>query len=79
MLYADNWEDAEGFTRHWQRAEELGRRTTLVDWPYRWHVAQARVKSSEENFDAALDLLADYAPEAKISPLGSKDLGIPEP
>jgi hypothetical protein len=26
----------------------------------------------------ALDLLARYAPEAKMSPLGSADLGIPE-
>ena len=50
-------EDAEGFTRHWQQAEALGRRTTLVDWPYRWHAAQARVKASEGDFDAALELL----------------------
>ena len=48
---------AEGFIGHWQKAEELGRRTTLVDWPYRWHVAQARVKASEGDFDAALELL----------------------
>jgi LuxR family transcriptional regulator, maltose regulon positive regulatory protein len=50
-------EDAEGFTRHWQVAEELGRRTTLVDWPHRWHVAQARVKQDEGDYDAALELL----------------------
>ena len=48
---------AEGLTRHWQKAEDLGRRTTLVDWPYRWHVAQARVKAGEGDFDAALELL----------------------
>ena len=29
----------------------------MVDWPHRWHVAQARVKASEGDFDAALDLL----------------------
>ena len=28
-------DNAEGFARHWQQAEELGRRTTLVDWPHR--------------------------------------------
>ena len=50
-------DDADGFIRHWQKAEELGRRTTLVDWPYRWHVAQARVRQAEGDFDAALDLL----------------------
>jgi LuxR family maltose regulon positive regulatory protein len=50
-------DNAEGFARHWQKAEELGRRTTLVDWPHRWHVAQARVKQDEGDYDAALDLL----------------------
>ena len=48
---------AEDFAQHWQKAEALGRRTTLADWPHRWHVAQARVKASEGDFDAALDLL----------------------
>ena len=49
--------NAEDFAQHWQKAEALGQRTTLVDWPHRWHVAQARVKASEGDFDAALDLL----------------------
>ena len=48
---------AEDFAQHWQKAEALGRRTTLADWPHRWHVAQANVKTSEGDFDAALDLL----------------------
>ncbi len=48
---------ADDFARHWQKAEALGQRTTLADWPHRWHVAQARVKASEGDFDAALDLL----------------------
>ena len=39
---------AEDFAQHWQKAEALGQRTTLVDWPYRWHVAQARVKRARE-------------------------------
>ena len=48
---------AEEFAQHWQKAAELGQRTTIADWPHRWHVAQARVKASEGDFDAALDLL----------------------
>ena len=50
-------DNPEGFIRHWQKAEALGQRTTIADWPHRWHVAQARVKVSEGDFDAALDLL----------------------
>jgi LuxR family maltose regulon positive regulatory protein len=49
--------NAEECAQHWQKAEELGQRTTIADWPHRWHVAQARVKASEGDFDAALDLL----------------------
>ena len=47
LLYHE-MDNAEDFTRHWQKAEELGRRTTLVDWPHRWHVAQARVRQARE-------------------------------
>jgi len=38
-------------------------------------------QSGADRFPAhiALDLMERYAPEAKMSPLGSKDLGIPEP
>jgi LuxR family transcriptional regulator, maltose regulon positive regulatory protein len=56
LLYHE-MDNAEAFARHWQQADEVGRRTTLVDWPYRWHVAQAHVKQAESNFDAALELL----------------------
>jgi LuxR family maltose regulon positive regulatory protein len=49
--------NAADFAQHWQKAEELGQRTTLADWPHRWHVAQAHVKQDEGDFDAALDLL----------------------
>jgi len=49
--------DEAAHARHWQKAEELGKHTTLVDWSYRWHVAQARVKQDEGDFDTALDLL----------------------
>jgi LuxR family maltose regulon positive regulatory protein len=50
-------DNAEGFARHWQQAAELGRRTTLVDWPHRLRVAQARLKQDAGDYDAALDLL----------------------
>jgi LuxR family maltose regulon positive regulatory protein len=56
LLYHE-MDNAEAFARHWQQADEVGRRTTLVDWPYRWHVAQAHVKQAEGNSDAALELL----------------------
>jgi LuxR family maltose regulon positive regulatory protein len=49
--------NAEAFAQHWQKAEELGKQTTLVDWPHRWHVAQARLKQAEGDLDAALELL----------------------
>ena len=48
---------AEDFAQHWQKAEALGQRTTLADWPHRWRVAQARVKQDEGDCDAAVELL----------------------
>ena len=56
LLYHE-LDNAEDFSRHWQQAAELGRHTTLVDWPHRWHVAQAHVKQAEGDLDAALELL----------------------
>jgi LuxR family maltose regulon positive regulatory protein len=56
-LLSHETENTEAFTQHWQQAEELGQQTTLVDWPYRWHVAQACVKQDEGDFEAALELL----------------------
>jgi LuxR family maltose regulon positive regulatory protein len=40
-----------------QKAKEMGEQTTLVDWPYRWQIAQARLKESEGDLEAALVLL----------------------
>jgi LuxR family maltose regulon positive regulatory protein len=37
-----------------QKAEEMGNKTTLVDWSYRWHIAQARLKESGGDLEAAL-------------------------
>ncbi len=49
--------DDPAAARHLQTAAGLGRRTTLVDWPYRWNLAQARLKESAGEWDAALGLL----------------------
>jgi LuxR family transcriptional regulator, maltose regulon positive regulatory protein len=43
--------------RHLATAADLGQRTTLIDWHYRWNLAQARFKESAGEWDAALDLL----------------------
>jgi LuxR family maltose regulon positive regulatory protein len=56
LLYHE-LDDAESFAQHWHKAAELGQRTTLVDWPYRWQVAQAHIKQAEGDYDAALELL----------------------
>jgi LuxR family maltose regulon positive regulatory protein len=42
---------------HLAKARELGNQTTLVDWSYRWRVAQARLRDSDGDLDTALDLL----------------------
>ena len=44
-------------TRHLQTAAELGQRTTLVDWPYRWNLAQARFQEAACAWDEALEWL----------------------
>ena len=46
-------EDAAA-AEHLQKAWEMGEKTTLVDWTYRWHLAQARFKESGGDLEAAL-------------------------
>jgi len=41
---------------HMQIAAEFGKSSTLVDWPYRWSMAHARLKESAGEWDAALEL-----------------------
>jgi LuxR family maltose regulon positive regulatory protein len=53
MLHHEMGEDAAA-AEHLQKARELGEQTTLVDWPYRWHLAQARLKESGGDLEAAL-------------------------
>ena len=40
-----------------EKAGEYGEQTTLVDWPYRWRVAQARLQQSCGDMEFALTLL----------------------
>ena len=56
MLHHEMGEDAAA-AEHLQKAQELGEQTTLVDWSYRWHLAQARLKEFGGELDAALVLL----------------------
>ena len=56
MLYHEMGED-ERAARHLQKAFELGRQTTIVDWATRKSLTQAHLKESEGDLDNALDLL----------------------
>ena len=56
MLYHE-MDDQEAAAQHLQKARELGEQSTLVDWPYRWHIAQAHLKETGGDLEAALDLL----------------------
>ncbi len=39
------------------QSKELGEGTSLIDWPCRWHLAQARLKEAGGDLETALDLL----------------------
>jgi LuxR family maltose regulon positive regulatory protein len=56
MLQHEMGEDTAA-AEYLQKAREMGELTTLVDWPYRWHVAQARLKESGGDLEDALDQL----------------------
>jgi LuxR family maltose regulon positive regulatory protein len=56
MIYRQRGEDTLA-AHHLNRATELGLQTTLVDWLYRWHVAQAQLKEAAGDLETALDLL----------------------
>ncbi len=53
LLYHEMGENAAA-AELLQKAGELGEQTTLVDWSYRWHLAQARLKESGGDLEAAL-------------------------
>jgi len=56
MLYHEMGE-REAAAQHLLKSKELGEQSTLPDWPNRWCLAQARLKESEGDLKAALDLL----------------------
>ena len=56
LLHHEMGED-EPAAHHLQKAFELGRQTTIVDWMYRKSLAQAHLKESEGDYDAALVFL----------------------
>lgn len=58
MLYHEMGEQG-AFAEQLQRAEALGQQSVVIDWPYRWHLAQAHLKESNGELDAAHDLLAE--------------------
>ncbi len=56
LLALERGDDAAA-ARYLQNAADRGQHTTLVDWPYRWNLAQARFKEAAGEWEAALDLL----------------------
>jgi hypothetical protein len=43
----ESWGSDPVAAHHVKRAAELGLQTTLADWLYRWHVAEAQPASQE--------------------------------
>jgi len=56
LVYHEMW-NTEGVAQHLQKAGSLGEQMALIDWPYRWHLAQARFNEAEGDFETALDML----------------------
>jgi LuxR family maltose regulon positive regulatory protein len=56
MIYRQRGDDTLA-AHHLNRAAELGLQTTLVDWLYRWNVAQAQLKEAAGDLETALALL----------------------
>lgn len=49
--------DAQAAMLHLHTSQEQGEQAALIDWPFRWRLAQARMAESSGNWEAALDLL----------------------
>jgi LuxR family maltose regulon positive regulatory protein len=56
LLYHEMGND-ESAAKYFQQSMELGQLSTLVEFPYRKSLAQARLKESEGDLDAALEFL----------------------
>jgi LuxR family maltose regulon positive regulatory protein len=67
MIYRQRGDDALA-SHHLNRAAELGLQTTLVDWLYRWHVAQAQLNEAAGDLETALALL-DEAKQVYVQTL----------
>ena len=57
LLYHEQG-DQQSAAQQLRKSSELGEQA-LVDWPYRWRLAQARLKKSEGDLETALDLLVE--------------------
>lgn len=68
-LIALEWDDREMFDQHMQKARDLGSLTTLVDWPYRWNLAQALIKETEGDYIQALNFLEEAKNAYVINPI----------
>jgi LuxR family maltose regulon positive regulatory protein len=56
LLYHEQG-DQQSAAQHLHKSGELGEQTALIDWSYRWRLAQAQLKESEGDLETALDLL----------------------
>ncbi len=56
LLYYE-FGDEETAARYLHKSAELGQQTLIVDWAYRWRLAQARLKEATGDLDAVLALL----------------------
>jgi hypothetical protein len=90
-LYIEVPDNFGGFVRYYEMPKILqvaapvyfkfGLRNAPDIYPSGLHLEDLAVKMGRERLHRAriaLDLLEEYAPEFKMSPLGSKDLGIPD-
>jgi hypothetical protein len=91
-IYIEVPDNFGGFIRYYEMPQiiqvaapvyfKFGLRNAPDIYPSGLHIEPTAISLARERVRRAriaLDLLADYAPHAKMSPLGSKDLGIPEP
>jgi len=90
-MYIEVPDNFGGFVRYYEMPKliraaapiyfKFGLRNAPDIYPCGLHLEETAVRMGRERFHRAriaLDLLEEYAPESKMSPLGSKDLGIPE-
>jgi LuxR family maltose regulon positive regulatory protein len=56
MLYHEMG-DQEAAAKHLLKSKEMGEQSGLVDWPFRWRLARARLEESWGKLEASIDLL----------------------